>query len=299
MFDVIIIGAGPAGLTAGIYLQRAGLKTLILEKETIGGQISSSPVVENYPGFQSISGSELALKLYDQAVDLGAIIEIEEVLSIENGPVKKVKTDYAEYEASAIIIATGAKYKKLGVKKEEEFLGRGIHFCTTCDGAFYKNKTVAVIGGANTAVTNALYLSDLASKVYLIYHGANLKAEKTLKMKVASKKNIEIIYNAEVTEFKGETTLTGVQIDINGTLNEIMLDGVFESIGMSAETEKFSNIIEVDENKYFKSEDTLTSFDGIYVAGDCRSKTLRQLTTATSDGSIAATMAIKYIQNLE
>ena len=299
MFDVIIIGAGPAGLTAGIYLQRAGLKTLILEKETIGGQISSSPVVENYPGFQSISGSELALKLYDQAVDLGAIIEIEEVLSIENGPVKKVKTDYAEYEASAIIIATGAKYKKLGVKKEEEFLGRGIHFCTTCDGSFYKNKTVAVIGGANTAVTNALYLSDLASKVYLIYHGANLKAEKTLKMKVASKKNIEIIYNAELTEFKGETTLTGVQIDINGTLNEIMLDGVFESIGMSAETEKFSNIIEVDENKYFKSEDTLTCFDGIYVAGDCRGKTLRQLTTATSDGSIAATMAIKYIQNLE
>ena len=183
--------------------------------------------------------------------------------------------------------------------KEDEFLGRGIHFCTTCDGAFYKNKTVAVIGGANTAVTNALYLSDLASKVYLIYRGANLKAEKTLKMKVASKKNIEIIYNAELTEFKGETTLTGVQIDINGTLNEIMLDGVFESIGMSAETEKFSNIIEVDENKYFKSEDTLTSFDGIYVAGDCRSKTLRQLTTATSDGSIAATMAIKYIQNLE
>lgn len=298
MFDAIVIGGGPAGLTAGIYLQRAGIKTLILEKETIGGQISSSPLVENYPGLSKISGSELALNLYDQVTNLGAEVEIEEVLEVVPGDIKKVITNYNEYEAKAVIIATGAKYKTLGLEKELDFIGSGIHFCTTCDGSFYKNKTVAVIGGANTAVTNALYLSDLCSKVYIIYHGKTLKAEKTLKERLSKKDNIEVIYNASVTELKGEDTLTGIQIDINGIKNEILLDGIFESIGMTAETEKFSKIIKTDENDYFESLDTKTKLNGIFVAGDCRSKSLRQLTTATSDGSIAATEVIAYLQSL-
>lgn len=299
MYDVIIIGGGPAGLTAGIYLQRAGIKTLILEKETIGGQISSSPLVENYPGFTSISGSELALNLYDQVIELGATVEIEEVQKIEAGPIKKVITDYNEYETKCIILATGSKYKTLGLERETDLIGSGIHFCTTCDGAFYKNKIVAVIGGANTAVTNALYLSDICNKVYLIYRGKALKAEKTLKDKITKKENVEIIFNANITELKGTENLTGIQIDIEGIKNEIKVDGIFVSIGMSAQTEKFSKIIPTDENDYFISSNTKTEIDGIFVAGDCRQKTLRQLTTATSDGSIAATMAITYLQNLE
>ena len=201
MYDCIIIGGGPAGITAGIYCQRANLKTIVFEKETIGGQIASSPLVENFPGFKSISGVELANNFYEQAESLGLPIEIEEVLEIIPGKINKVVTDMGEYEAKTIILATGAKYRLLGLPNETNLIGKGISFCTSCDGAFYKGKDVAVIGGANSAVTNALYMSNLCNKVYLIYRGAKLKCEEVLKDKLEAKDNVEIIYNANVKLF--------------------------------------------------------------------------------------------------
>ena len=203
MYDLIIIGAGPAGLTAGIYAKRANLKTLILEKETIGGQISSSPLVENYPGFASITGAELSNNFFEQAMNLGVDFEIEEVILIEDGKIKKVVTDSNTYECKAIIIACGAKYRRLGLEHEEELIGDGVHFCASCDGAFYKNKKVAVIGGGNSAVQNALYLSSMCEIVYIIYRNDKLKAEKTLIERLEAKENIIILYNSTVTKLVG------------------------------------------------------------------------------------------------
>lgn len=299
MYDVIIIGAGPAGLTAGIYLQRANLKTLILEKETIGGQISSSPKVENYPGFISISGSELSNNLYEQAIKLGAVIELEEALKIEDGITKKVITDSGTYECKAIIIATGAKYRNLNLPKETDLIGRGIHFCTTCDGAFYKEKTVAVIGGANTAVINAIYLSDICKKVYLIYRKGELRAEEELKKELNTKNNVEIIYNTVVTKLIGEDSLEKIEIDENGTKRSLELDGMFISAGMDASTEVATDILPKNKDNYIIADDCKTSKKGFFVAGDCREKMVRQLTTATADGTIAATCAIDYLKTLK
>ena len=294
MYDVIIVGGGPAGITAGIYCQRANLKTVVFEKETIGGQIASSPLVKNFPGFKSISGVELANNFYEQAEELGLPIEIEEVLEIIPGEVNKVITDCGEYESRAVIVATGAKYRLLGLPNEEELIGKGISFCTSCDGSFYKGKEVAVIGGANTAVTNALYMSNLCPKVYLIYRGAKLKCEKVLLDSLKEKDNIEVIYNANVTEIKGKNELTGIVLD-NG--QELNLGGMFISIGMDAQTDLVKNLLPLSEQNYILSEDCNTPTNGIFVAGDCRHKTIRQLTTAMSDGAVAASFAIKYLEN--
>ena len=297
MYDVIIIGAGPAGITAGIYCKRANLKTIIFEKDTIGGQIASSPLVENFPGTKSISGTELANNLYEQAESLEIPIEIEEVLKIKPGKIKIVTTDCGEYQTKSIIIATGSKYRLLGLPNEEDFIGKGISFCTSCDGAFYKNKDVAVIGGANTAVTNALYLSNICNKVYLIYRGDKLKAEKVLQDKLSTKTNIEVIYNTNVIALFGSDELESIKIK-NDTEEKILnIQGMFLSIGMNAETNIVKDILPLNEQNYILSEDCNTKEDGIFVAGDCRTKELRQLTTAMSDGAIAATNAIKYIEN--
>jgi len=296
MYDVIIVGAGPAGLTAGIYCARANLKTIIFEKENIGGQISSSPLVKNFPGFKSISGAELANNFYEQATDLGVPIEIEEVLDIIPGEVNKVITDCGEYESKAVIVATGAKYRLLGLPNEEELIGKGISFCTSCDGAFFKDKTVAVIGGANTAVTNAIYMSNVAKKVYLIYRGPKLKCEPIL-LDSLKDKDIEIIYNANVKEIIGEDELKKIVIDINGEKKEIELDGMFISIGMDAQTDFVKELLPLSEQNYILSDDCSTLKSGIFVAGDCRHKSIRQLTTAVSDGAVAASYAIKYLEN--
>ena len=294
MYDVIIVGGGPAGITAGIYCQRANLKTVVFEKETIGGQIASSPLVKNFPGFKSISGVELANNFYEQAEELGLPIEIEEVLEIIPGEVNKVITDCDEYEARAVIVATGAKYRLLGLPNEEELIGRGISFCTSCDGSFYKGKEVAVIGGANTAVTNALYMSNLCPKVYLIYRGSKLRCEKVLLDSLKEKDNIEVIYNANVKEIKGKDELTGIILD-NG--QEINLGGMFISIGMDAQTNLVKDLLPLSEQNYILSDDCSTIKNSIFVAGDCRHKTIRQLTTAMSDGAVAASFAIKYLEN--
>ena len=296
MYDAIVIGAGPAGLTAGIYLARGGAKTLIIEKESIGGQIASSPLVENYPGFKSVSGSELVDTFYEQVVDLGVDIEIGEVKSIENGEIKKVFVDDAVYETKTVIIATGVKHRKLNLEKEEEFIGSGIHFCATCDGPFYKNKVVAVVGGANSAVINAIYLSSLCDKVYLIYRGKDLRCENRLKEKVSNLKNVEILLNSNVTQYLGVDKLERIVVKDLQCKKEIQVDGLFLSIGMDPETSIKLNVNKTD-NDYYDSVDTLTNLPGIFVAGDCRNKNVRQVTTAVSDGTVAAINALNYLQN--
>ena len=296
MYDAIVIGAGPAGLTAGIYLARGGAKTLIIEKESIGGQIASSPLVENYPGFKSVSGSELVDTFYEQVVDLGVDIEIGEVKSIENGEIKKVFVDDAVYETKTVIIATGVKHRKLNLEKEEEFIGSGIHFCATCDGPFYKNKVVAVVGGANSAVINAIYLSSLCDKVYLIYRGKDLRCENKLKEKISNLKNVEILLNSNVTQYLGVDKLERIVVKDLQCKKEIQVDGLFLSIGMDPETSIKLNVNKTD-NDYYDSVDTLTNLPGIFVAGDCRNKNVRQVTTAVSDGTVAAINALNYLQN--
>lgn len=297
MYDVIIIGGGPAGMTAGIYLARAGLKTLILEKETIGGQIASAAKVENYPGYLSISGAELSSNIYDQVINAGADYEFENVINIENGDIKKVITEDNSYECQTVIIATGSKYRKLGLETEEKFIGNGLHFCTSCDGSFYKDKIVAVIGGANSALCNVLYLSDIAKKVYLIYRGNELKGEKVIADQLMKKENVEILFNTSVEKINGSVSVENIDIKKEGKQKQLNIDGIFVSIGMDAQTDLVDNLLEKNECNYIVSSNCKTNLDGIFVAGDCRVKELRQLTTATSDGAIAASLVIKFLKN--
>ena len=294
MYDVIIIGGGPAGITAGIYCQRANLKTIIFEKETIGGQIASSPLVENFPGCKSISGAQLATNFYEQAEELGIPIEIEEVLEIIPGEKIKVITDFGEYESKVVILATGSKYRLLGLPNEVDYIGKGIAFCTSCDGAFFKGKTIAIIGGGNSAVTNAIYMANIAKKIYLIDISDRFICEKTLEDKVRKLDNVEIIQQAGVKEILGNDELSGIVLT-NG--KKLDIEGMFISIGMVAQTELVKDIVNLNPQKYVDSSDCKTNLDNIFVAGDCRSKNIRQLTTAVADGTTAAINAIKYIEN--
>ncbi len=292
MYDTIIIGAGPAGLTAAIYLRRANKKVLLIEKEGIGGQIASSPLVENYPGFKAISGTELANNLYEQVEALDCEIAIEEVLEITKN--KDVITDSNKYQAKSIIIATGCEYRKLNLENEEELIGSGIHFCVSCDGAFYKNKIVGVIGGGNSALINAISLADLCRKVIIIQDLDHLTGEEKYINEVKEKKNVEIILSSKVSKYLEENGLfKGIQI--NGE-KDIELDGVFLSIGRIPTSKIFKDLVSIDNYGYIKSDDMNTNIDGIFVAGDVRTKNVRQLTTATNDGTIAAINAISYLK---
>ena len=293
MYDVIIIGCGPAGMTAALYLLRANKKVLILEKETIGGQISSSPLVENYPGISSISGSELSNNMYEQIVDLGAEIELEEVIEIEPGKKKKVITTDNTYEAKSVIIATGNKFRLLGLDNEEDLIGSGIHFCVSCDGAFYKDKTVGVIGGGNTAVINATYLSDICKKVYVIQRMDKLTAESSLVDRLKKRNNVEIILSREVKKINGVDNLESIVLDDG---SKIKLDGMFIAIGQVPQNDFVKDIINLDDRNYIDSDDAKTNQDGIFVAGDCRRKKYRQLTTACNDGTNAALDVISYLE---
>lgn len=300
MYDIVIIGAGPAGLTAAIYALREEKKVVILEKETIGGKITSSSKVENYPGFKSISGMDLANNLYEQVIDLGGEINIEEVLSIENGKVKKVITDENTYETKSIIIASGSKYKTLNLDNEEDLIGNGISFCTVCDGSFYKNKDVCVVGGANSALNSALYLSKICNKVYLIVRGPKLKGDKKVIDDVLSANNIEVLYNTTVSEYVLDSDeLVAIEVNNNESKKRLNVEGVFLAIGQSPEIEYLNNLVKVDENNYIvASENCMTNIDGIFVAGDVRKKDVRQLTTAVSDGTNAAINAINYLKEV-
>ena len=295
MYDIIIIGCGPAGMTAGIYAARANKKVLIIEKETIGGQISSSPLVENYPGYKEISGSELANNMFEQVTALGVDVELDEVEKIEYGKIKKVITLDNVYEAKAVIIATGSRYKLLGLKNEDNLIGNGIHFCVACDGAFFKDKIVAVIGGGNSAVINAITLSDICKKVYVIQIIDKLTAESTLVEKLKEKENVEIILNAKVTELIGEDNLQAIKVNILNKVREIKLDGMFISIGLIPQSDFVKELLPINKYGYIESNNCVTEKDGIFVAGDCRDKQIRQLTVATSDGTTAALDAIAYL----
>ena len=297
MYDCIIIGAGISGMTAAIYLKRAGKKVLVLEKETIGGQISSSLMVSNYPGFVSISGPELISNIYDQLVNLDIPLEIEEVKSITTDKIKKVVIDYNTYETKTIIISTGARYRLLKLPNEENLIGNGIHFCVACDGAFYKEKDVAVVGGGNTALVNALSLSDICKTVYIIQNLEQLTGEIALQEKIKEKDNIVVLTSSIVKKINGEGSLESVIIENEKIEEELKLDGMFISIGLVPQNEIFKDIIKLDENNYIDSNDCNTNVEGIFTAGDCRTKKFRQLTTASGDGTTAALLAIDYLNN--
>ena len=297
MYDTIIIGAGPAGLTSAIYLKRASKKVLVLEALNYGGQIINTLDIENYPVEEHISGFDFATKIYNQAKNLGAEIKFEKAEEIMDGETKKVKTDKATYEGKTIIIATGSENRKLGIAKEEDLVGCGISYCATCDGAFYKDKTVAVVGGGNTALEDALYLTDIAKKVYLIHRRDSFRAEEATVNLLKEKDNLEFVYNSNVTKLIGDDSLEKIEITNNdGSSKEIEVNGLFVAVGRIPETENFAKLINVDKGGFIiAGEDCHTNVDGIYVAGDTRVKNVRQLVTATSDGAIAATEAIKYI----
>jgi thioredoxin reductase (NADPH) len=299
MYDCLIIGGGPAGLTAGIFTARANLKTIILEGTSIGGQIASSPLVENYPGVPNISGAELVDNMFNQVTDLGVDVELTMVNNITKDKIFTVETDDGNYETKSIIIATGAKYRRLGLPNEDNLIGKGIHFCTTCDGSFYKGKDVAIVGGANTAVTNAIYLSRLCNKVYLINRKNELKCEEALIKELNKIDNIEVIPNTVVSKLNGKDFLESIEITTNDNSKELKVDGLFIAVGLDAQSEVGSAILDRDNRNYYVSEDCSTKIPGIFVAGDCREKKIRQLTTATSDGTIAALNVINYLKNLE
>ena len=297
MYDSIIIGAGPAGMTAAIYLARANKKVLIIEKETIGGQISSSPLVENYPGYEGISGSVLANNMYNQVDKLGVDIELDEVTDIIPGELHTVKTLDNEFKTRTVIIATGVKYRLLGLENEIELIGNGIHFCVSCDGAFYKGKHVAVVGGGNTGIINAIALADMCEKVYLIQDKDKLTGEKILQDKLKQKVNVEVITNSVVSKIIGDDKLEKIIIKNGKKENEIIVDGMFISIGLMPQSDFLKGIIDLDKFNYAVSFDTKTKIDGIFVAGDIRTKPFRQITTAVNDGTTSSLYALEYLDN--
>ncbi|MBQ2695949.1 MAG: FAD-dependent oxidoreductase [Clostridia bacterium] len=298
MYDIIIIGGGPAGLTAALYARRANKTVLVIEKGTFGGQITFSPKVENIPGFALVTGNEFAEKLVEQVLALEAEVECAEVLSIKDGEVKTVVTDSGEFQAKTVIIATGAKHRLLGLEKEEAMVGNGISFCAVCDGAFYEGKTVAVIGGGNSALQEALLLAETSKKVYVVQNLDFFTGEDKLVEQLKTKANVEVILGTVVESLLGEDELTGIVMRrvSDNEVTELAVDGMFVAIGLIPQNEAFADVITLNEMGYADSgEDCLTTAPGIFVAGDCRSKRIRQVTTAAADGAIAALAACNYI----
>lgn len=302
MYDIIIIGGGPAGLTAALYARRADKKVLVIEKETVGGQITFSPKVENIPGFIELSGNEFADKLVDQVIAQGAELDFGEVQKVIDGDIKTVVTDSGEVQAKAVIIATGAKHRTLGLAGEEDLIGEGISFCAVCDGAFYRGKTVAVVGGGNSALQEALLLSDLAKKVYVIQNLDFLTGEQKLQDQLNAKDNVEIICGTVLSGYKANgAELSGITIksEKDGTETELSLDGVFLAVGLIPQNESFADVIALDERGYAIADETCkTKAKGIFIAGDCRTKRIRQVATAAADGAIAALAACDYVDEM-
>ena len=296
MYDVIIIGGGTAGLTSSIYAARAGLNVLTLEGLAYGGQILNTLNIENYPGLFHVSGYDFSKSLYDQAKELGADIRLEEVVSVELiGKIKKVVTTDNTYEAKSIIIATGVKPRELDVDNASKYVGAGISYCATCDGAFYRNKDVCVIGGGNTALDDALYLSSIVNKVYLIHRRDEFRGNSSIVKKLKNKDNVEFVLNSVVKNINGNERIESIDVDKNGSVINIKVDGIFVAIGQVPNTSLFKDI-DKDSYGYINSNDTSTNIPGVFVAGDVRSKEIRQLTTAAYDGTIAVSKVLEYLK---
>jgi thioredoxin reductase (NADPH) len=295
-FDIIIIGGGPAGLTAAIYARRAGKSVLLLERASMGGQIATSPRVDNFPAAAGLSGAELSDRLYAQADELGARIELEEALEIRNGNIKTVITDYGSYTSKAVILATGMNHRTLGLPGED--LLSGISYCAVCDGAFYEGKHVAVCGGGNSAVQEALFLSEICNHVTLIHRRSQFRADPILVDKVFAKNNITVLTDTVVAALESkDDILCGLRLQnkVTGATTSLPIDGLFEAVGHIPETALAAQLGITEENQFIHADESCrTTAEGIFVAGDCREKTVRQMLTACADGAIAALAACDY-----
>ncbi len=302
MTDIIIIGAGCAGLTAAIYAARDKKSVLIYENESVGGQISRSPKVENYPGIKDISGMEFSDILCEQALGFGAQMDYGKVLKIEKSADGfEVYTDDGKtHPCKSVILATGARHSKLGIDREDEMTGKGVSYCAICDGAFYKEKEVALVGGGNTALQSAELLADICSKVYLIHRRDSFRGEAEMAKRVAANPKVELVLDSEVVKINGEQTLSSVTVRNKKTGDEKNIDvkGMFIAIGQKPDNAAFTNLVDCDADGYIIADESCkTSCEGIYAAGDCRTKSVRQLTTAASDGAVAALSAGAYIRS--
>ena len=302
MYDIIVIGGGAAGMTACLYSLRNGKSVLLLESESLGGQIATSPRLENYPSIKAISGEEFADNLFEQITALGADFEIEKVIGLDKKDgVFTVKTEYKEYQAKSVIIAAGVKHKHLRTKSERDNLvGKGVYYCAICDGAFYKGKEVIVIGDANTALQYAILLSSYCKKVYLYTLFDKLFGDKSLQKAALAKNNVEWVKEVAVIDFIGDTELTAVEYkDKDGNIKRHEIPAVFMAIGQIPDNKAFSNLVDLDKDGYIIADETCkTKTDGLFVAGDCRTKAVRQVITAVADGGIAATNASLYLESL-
>ena len=305
MYDIIIIGAGPAGLTAALYARRAEKRVLVIEKETFGGQITHSPRVENYPGFESLSGSELGGKLFDHALALGAEIELDTVTGIRaaEGGIE-VFCEGSTHLGASVIIATGSRHRNLGIEGEERFVGEGISYCAVCDGAFYKDKTVAVIGGGNSALQEAVLLSESCAHVTVVQNLGFLTGEESLQNILRARDNVDFILNATVDALLGEDTFAGITIRdaVSGETRDLAVDGIFVCIGQVPENDAFAGVVTLNDRGYVVADEAClptSTIPGVFVAGDCRTKAIRQVTTATADGAVAALAACRYLDGLK
>lgn len=300
MTDIIIVGAGTAGMSAAIYGLRAGKSVLVFEATAYGGQIINTPDIENYPGIAHVSGFDFATGLYNQMMDLGAELKFERVTSVEDAGDKKiVRTANGEYEAKAVILATGAKNRPLGLEREQEMIGSGVSYCATCDGMFFRKKDVVVNGGGNTALEDAAFLANYCNKVYLVHRRDAFRGDAAAVKELESKENVEFVLNANVTKILGDKKVEGVEVTdkLTGEKRVIEAQGLFIAIGQMPENAAFQNLVDLDAGGYIAAgEDCLTKTSGIYTAGDCRTKTVRQLTTAAADGAVAALAAASGIK---
>ncbi|MBQ6921816.1 MAG: FAD-dependent oxidoreductase [Clostridia bacterium] len=303
MYDIIVIGGGVAGMTACLYSLRNGKSVLMLESESIGGQIATSPRLENYPSIKAISGEEFADNLFEQVTSLGADFEIEKAVNVEKiDGVFTVTTEYKEYKAKSVIIATGVKHKHLRTKSErDDLVGKGVYYCAICDGAFYKGKEVMVIGDANTALQYAILLSSYCKKVYLFTLFDRLFGDKALQKTALAKENVEWVKEVSVTDFIGENELKAVEYkDKDGNVRNFEIPAVFVAIGQVPDNKAFAGLVDLDKDGYIISDENCkTKTEGLFVAGDCRTKPVRQVITAVADGGIAATNASLYLESLE
>lgn len=298
VYDVIVIGAGPAGMTAALYARRAEKSVLVIEKETFGGQITFSPKIENFPTHAEISGSAFADLLLAQVQAQGADIELDTVTDIaKNGDIFAVQGEFSAYEGRTVILATGAKHRMLGLEKETELVGAGVCYCAVCDGAFYRGQKVAVIGGGNTALQDAILLADLCEEVTVVQNLPELTGEKVLQARLRKLPNVHIITDAKVTQLCGEDALDGIHIQLGtGMQQRLDVTGVFVAIGQQPDNEAFRDYAALDEWGYIMADERCTTqTEGLFVAGDCRTKAVRQIVTATADGAAAALAACRYL----